>query len=67
MYIQYKCYIIDIIGERAKEELCMTILDIFSWLPEKELSLEEIENDIYLDPEKQIEHEEELEYEEMEW
>ena len=27
----------------------------------------EIENDIYLDPEKQIEHEEELEYEEMEW
>ena len=43
MYIQYKCYIIDIIGERAKEELCMTILDIFSWLPEKELSLEEIE------------------------
>ena len=27
----------------------------------------EIENDIYLDPEKQIEHEEELEYEEIEW
>lgn len=27
----------------------------------------EIESDIYLDPEKQIEHEEELEYEEMEW
>ena len=27
----------------------------------------EVENDIYLDPEKQIEHEEELEYEEMEW
>ena len=27
----------------------------------------ESENDIYLDPEKQIEHEEELEYEEMEW
>ena len=27
----------------------------------------EIENDIYLDPEKQIEHQEELEYEEMEW
>ena len=27
----------------------------------------EIENDIYLDPEKQLEHEEELEYEEMEW
>ena len=27
----------------------------------------EIENDIYLDPEKQIEHEEKLEYEEMEW
>ena len=27
----------------------------------------EAENDIYLDPEKQIEHEEELEYEEMEW
>ena len=27
----------------------------------------ENENDIYLDPEKQIEHEEELEYEEMEW
>ena len=27
----------------------------------------EIENDIYLDPEKQIEHEEELEYEKMEW
>lgn len=27
----------------------------------------QIENDIYLDPEKQIEYEEELEYEEMEW
>ena len=27
----------------------------------------EIENDIYFDPEKQIEHQEELEYEEMEW
>ena len=27
----------------------------------------EIENDIYLDPEKQIEHEKELEYEGMEW
>lgn len=27
----------------------------------------EYENDIYLDPEKQIEHQEELEYEEMEW
>ena len=27
----------------------------------------EDENDIYIDPEKQIEHEEELEYEEMEW
>lgn len=27
----------------------------------------EDENDINLDPEKQIEHEEELEYEEMEW
>ena len=27
----------------------------------------ECENDIYLDPEKQIEHEKELEYEEMEW
>ena len=27
----------------------------------------ELENDTYLDPEKQIEHEEELEYEEMEW
>lgn len=45
MNIQYKCYIIDNINkERAKEELCMTILDIFSWLPEKELSLEQIEN-----------------------
>jgi len=27
----------------------------------------QIENDIYLDPQKQIEYEEELEYEEMEW
>lgn len=27
----------------------------------------EVENDIYLDPEKQIEYEEEFEYEEMEW
>ncbi len=27
----------------------------------------EIENDIYFDPEKQIEHEEEFEYEEMDW
>ena len=27
----------------------------------------QLENDIYLDPEKQIEYEEELEYEEMEW
>ena len=27
----------------------------------------ECENDIYLDPEKQIEHEKELEYEGMEW
>lgn len=27
----------------------------------------QIENDIYLDPEKQIEYEEEQEYTEMEW
>ena len=27
----------------------------------------EYENDMYIDPVKQIEHEEELEYEEMEW
>ena len=27
----------------------------------------EVENDIYLDPEKQIEYEEEFEYEELEW
>ena len=27
----------------------------------------ECENDIYLAPEKQIEHEEEFEYEEMDW
>ena len=56
MNIQYKCYIIDNINkERAKEELCMTILDIFSWLPEKELSLEEIEN-IVRDIENGITH-----------
>lgn len=34
----------------------MTILDIFSWLPAKELSLEEIEN-IVIDLENGISHE----------
>lgn len=43
------------------------LFEAFDQKGEKFIRDFQIENDIYLDPEKQIEHEEELEYEEMEW
>lgn len=54
--------------EKTVDKFIHWVCNKFSVSSEEEFIRDfQVQNDIYLDPEKQIEYEEELEYEEMEW